>query len=198
VLRALKRVPDRWLDPLWRALALRALRRHPTPRSVLFVCHGSICRSPFAEVVLRRALEATDRTHIRVASAGFVGPGRSCPDHAVEVAASRGLDLSSHRSQLPTPTVVRAADLIVVMEGGQRGAFRALFGRDALVLGDLDLQPIETRTIEDPFDQDRAVFARSYARIERCVGQLVATVRWPAAPDRGAGNAGPSRRATPA
>lgn len=196
VVRALLRLPERLWHPLRRAAALRSLGRGPTPRSVLFICHGNICRSPFAAVALRRALESTDAGHVRVESAGFVGPGRACPEAGVDVAASRGLDLSGHRSQLPTPTLVRAADLVVVMEGGQRSAFRMLFGRDALVLGDLDPQPIETRAIEDPFDQDRVAFERSYRRIERCVAQLSDAVGWGPARDHGAGDARPTRRAS--
>ena len=61
------------------------------------------------------------------------------------------------------------------MDEAQRRAVRVLFGRDrgdVLVLGDLDPQPIDMREIEDPVEQSREVFERSYSWIERCVREL--------------------------
>jgi protein-tyrosine phosphatase len=116
---------------------------------------------------------------VRIASAGFIGAGRPCPDVAVDVAATRGLDLSGHRSQLLASADVHAADLIVVMDQTQRRALSAMFGRgsrDVLILGDLDPEPIETRAIQDPAEQSKEVCEQSYSRIERCVRQLVHAV----------------------
>jgi protein-tyrosine-phosphatase len=63
----------------------------------------------------------------------------------------------------------------VVMETAQRREICRRFGRsprDVIVLGDLDPEPIDTRRIDDPVDQGLEVFEASYARIERCVGEL--------------------------
>jgi protein-tyrosine phosphatase len=159
--------------------AVRRLSRRPPPQFVLVVCHGNICRSPYAAALLRRRLLPLMGNRGRVESAGFIAPGRPCPDAAVEVAATRGLDLSGHRSQLLAPPEVHAADLILVMDTTQRWGIRALFGRnghDVLLLGDLDPEPIETRAIRDPVEQPKEVFELSYSRIERCVGELVRAV----------------------
>jgi protein-tyrosine phosphatase len=173
-------MPERLLHPLRRRKALRHLRGCPPPRFVLVVCHGNICRSPYAAALLRHALTQSAPDAVRVESGGCVGSsGRPCPPIAVEVAAARGLDLSRHRSQTLTPHNVGAADLVVVMDRAQRGVLRRLFngdGRDVLVLGDLDPDPIDTRQIEDPVEQSREIFERSYSRIERCVRQLVQAV----------------------
>jgi protein-tyrosine-phosphatase len=91
-------------------------------------------------------------------------------------AAQRGVDLGAHRSQLLTADTARRADLIVVMDPAQGRAIRDRFGRllrDIVVLGDLDPAPLAMRTIQDPVDQCLEVFDRSYARIERCVVELV-------------------------
>jgi protein-tyrosine-phosphatase len=97
----------------------------------------------------------------------------------VEVAATRGLDLSGHRSRLLVPPDVSTADLILVMDTTQRWGVRALFGRtseDVFLLGDLDPGPIETREIRDPFDQPREAFEESYSRIERCIAEFIRAV----------------------
>lgn len=161
-----------WLLHPLRRIAARGGLKGRTPRTILVVCHGNICRSPVAAALLGRALA---RTGIRVDSAGFVGPNRPAPPEAVAAGARRGVDLSMHRSRLLTPALVGAADLIVVMEPRQQREVRERFGRslrDVVVLGDLDPAPIQARTIHDPVEQGPEVFDQSYARIERCVRAL--------------------------
>jgi protein-tyrosine-phosphatase len=175
--RRLRHAPDRLLHPVRRRAARRALLERGRPRAILVVCHGNICRSPFAAGLLASALEPRGTL---VASAGFVGPGRAPPAEAGIAAASRGVDLRAHRSQLLTPMLVREADLIVVMEPRQQREVCQRFGRSpkaVIVLGDLDPRPIETRAMQDPVDQPLEAFLESYARIERCVHELIATLR---------------------
>ena len=67
-----------------------------TPSIMLFVCQGNICRSPFAEALLRARLG--DRA-IAIGSAGMMPqPGRPTPIFGLEAAAAHGIDLSAHRS----------------------------------------------------------------------------------------------------
>jgi protein-tyrosine-phosphatase len=181
LLLRLRRTPDRALHPLRRRRVLEALRRRApvlhTPAVVLVVCYGNICRSPFAAAVLSRALGGM-RGAARVESAGLIAPPpprRPAPPHAVTAAARHGVDLASHRSRVITADLVHSADLIVVMDTTQRREICDRFGRlprDVIVLGDLDPEPIDTRRIDDPVDQGLDVFEASYARIERCVGEL--------------------------
>jgi len=173
-MRGLRHAPDQMLHRLRRSATQRALRAQQQPRTILVVCHGNICRSPFAAGVLARALGPSGTV---VASAGFVGPGRGTPAAGITAAAGRGVDLSTHRSQLLTPALVGAAHLIVVMDAPQQRRVCERFGRlpgEVIVLGDLDPHPIATRAIHDPVDQPLEAFEESYARIERCVDALVA------------------------
>ena len=174
--RRFRTAPERVLHPLRRKDALRALRRVGWPRTILVVCHGNICRSPFAAGILSRSLGPGGTL---VDSAGFIGPGRPVPAEGHTIAARRGIDLSTHRSRFLTPDLVQAAELIVVMEPGQRREICGRFGRlprEVIVLGDLDPARIETREIYDPVDQPLAAFEESYARIERCARALVEAV----------------------
>lgn len=186
LLMQLRRMPARVLHPLRRRRVRATLSGRVAPRSVLVVCHGNICRSPFGAAVLRRRLAGTNGA-VRIESAGFIGPERPCPAHAVAVAARRGVDLSTHRSKLLVADLA-TMDLILVMDPAQRRAVCDRFGRlprDVVVLGDLDPLWAETRTIRDPVEQPREAFEESYARIERCVAELVNTLwRRPAAGSR--------------
>lgn len=171
--RGLRHAPDRLLHGLRRRAVVRALRARALPRTILVVCHGNICRSPFAAGLLTRALGPAG---VLVASAGFVSPGRPAPAEGSIAAARRGVDLSAHRSQLLTPVLVAEAQIIIVMDARQQRMVCERFGRsvaDVLLLGDLDPDPIATRAIHDPVEQPLEAFEGSYARIERCVGAFL-------------------------
>ena len=184
VARFVRYLPDRVLHSLRRRSAARRLRRLSPPRGVLFICHGNICRSPYAAAWARLLLSAGTR----VESAGFIGQGYLSPAEAVAAAGERGVDLAPHRSQQVTPELLDASDLVVVMDGAQRerilGARPALAGRTVL-LGDLDPEPIARRAIYDPVFQSVEVFRATYARVERCTRVLCGL--WD---ERGAGDAG--------
>jgi protein-tyrosine phosphatase len=151
-----------------RRKALENLRERTRPAAVLVVCHGNICRSPLAAAVLGRGLAALG---IDVQSAGFIGFNRPPPAEAIAAAVRHKVDLTQHRSRLLTTSVVRAADLIVVMDATQRRLLCERFGRaprDVVVLGDFDPEPVESRTIRDPVNEGLEVFSEVYERIARC------------------------------
>ena len=171
--RSLRHAPDRFLHALRRRAVLRVLRPRPLPRTILVVCHGNICRSPFAAGLLARALGPAG---VLVQSAGFVGPGRLAPAEGCIAAARQGIDLSEHRSQLLTPVLAAESEIIIVMDARQQRMVCERFGRssaDVILLGDLDPGPIPTRAIYDPVDQPLEAFEESYVRIERCVGAFL-------------------------
>jgi protein-tyrosine phosphatase len=172
LLLRVRRTPEWLLHPLRRRKALAALRGRRRPKTLLAVCHGNICRSPVAAALLGRELAAFG---IEVHSAGFIGPNRPPPAEAVAAAECHGVDLSNHRSRLATADLVRAADLIVVVDPTQRRLVCERYGRrptDVIVLGDFDPAPVETRTIRDPVTESREVFDQVYERIARCVREL--------------------------
>jgi protein-tyrosine phosphatase len=180
--RGARHLPDRLLHPWRRRSALHRLGRAPLPRTALFVCHGNICRSPYAAAVARRLLPAG----VAVESAGFIGPDRPSPPEAIAVAGERGLDLTPHRSQVIEMEHVREVDLVVVMDSEQRHRLvssRPELGSRVVLLGDLDPEPITRRTVLDPVEQPAEVFRTCYDRIDRCVGALATLWRTPGADD---------------
>jgi protein-tyrosine phosphatase len=98
---------------------------------VVLVCTGNTCRSPMAELLLKKRIadklqvkigELDDRG-IVVMSAGIsAAPGGRAAAEAVETLRERGLDLSQHESQPLSDRVVRFADVILTMTRGHRDA----------------------------------------------------------------------------
>ena len=176
-LRELRNVPSSRLHARRRRAAqirLASIR----PRSILFVCHGNICRSPFAAAAFVRSCPTRIANYMKVASAGFIGPDRPPPSKALAAASRYGVDISSHRSALVTLEAVQASDLVVVMSEEQGRDIRARVTPSTLVLvlGDLDPLPASRRTILDPWGASDAAFDASYDRIERCVRELAQIV----------------------
>ena len=171
IARFVRHAPDRALHATRHAAAVKAVAG-TSGGTVLFVCHGNICRSPYAEHALVRDLPGSAAGRWQAESMGFIRPGRPSPAEALAVAARRGVDLESHRSRLLTSESVAAARLIYVMSTAQRCAILSRFGakpRRVWVLGDLDPEPIQRRTIRDPVDQPEEVFETVYDRIDRCI-----------------------------
>ncbi len=174
IVRMVRSAQARALHPFRRRATRGQVSGLPQVRRIVFMCHGNICRSPFAAVLFSREISRRGMDGIVVESAGFVAGGRSSPSTAIAVAAQHGIDLRRHVSRVVTARQWQS-DIMVVMEPGQRTALHNLFGSGPIVviLGDLDPELPETRAIPDPVEKPAADFERSYARIERCIAELV-------------------------
>ena len=146
---------------------------------MLFVCHGNICRSPYAAALFRERTHEARSPDVEVASAGFIGPGRRSPVVARQVASERGLDLADHRSRVLSVPMVEAAELILAMDPGQSRRLVHDYGAApprTIVLGDLDPEPWCRSRIRDPVGAGPDHFREVYERIDRCVAELIATL----------------------
>jgi len=99
----LRRVPE------WRA----ALRR---ARTVSFICHGNIIRSPFAAAAFAQLMRERG-LRMEVMSAGVAArTGERADPRAVESALERGVPLAAHRATMLDALHVKTADVLVVMD----------------------------------------------------------------------------------
>ncbi len=94
-------------------------------RHVVFVCKGNICRSAYAEHVLRQRLGSDAMV---VESCGLdVDQGGAPPPEAVAAAGRRGVDISAHVPKKIAACHVDAADVIFAMEYGQWKRLRRMY-----------------------------------------------------------------------
>jgi protein-tyrosine-phosphatase len=132
-------------------------------RKVLFVCYGNICRSPFADALMRK-VGANSREY---RSAGFHPvDSRPSPPLAIETAEELGVSLETHRSTTITEEMVRWADIVIIFDRSHEKAFNSQFPQflqKVHYLGALDRsRPLE---IHDPYGQDPALFKSCFAHI---------------------------------
>jgi protein-tyrosine phosphatase len=141
------------------------------PKTILVVCHGNICRSPYLQAVLQRLLPATT-----VTSAGFLSSGRRIPEVSLTIVARRGFDLTEFKSRAISADLVNAADVIIVMDVNQSRGIRARFHvppSRVVIAGDLDPRFDETRAIRDPWSATEDVFEAAFDRLDRCAATFV-------------------------
>jgi protein-tyrosine phosphatase len=177
------RLLRRWTRDLhWHAEAQRL--RNPEPprplRSVLFVCKGNICRSPFAEHIAHRLAREAGLEHIRFLSAGITAnQAAACPLEAVEAAQLFDVSLNGHVPTRLSQALVDEADLVVVMEAGQLDAVARHWPSAAGKLWLLPLlDPAPTGAYErchlvDPYGQPPEAYGDCYTRVERTVRELL-------------------------
>ena len=150
--------------------------RHDTRNDlcILFICQGNICRSPFAERLLRSLL---GDSQVMVRSAGTMPqPGRSAPALALHAAAVRDVDLSLHRSTWLSSSMLNTASLLIVFDEVNRSAVLDRYPDlriPIVLLGDLN----GVGEIPDPVDGNAAVFCSVYDQIESAVTELASLMR---------------------
>lgn len=81
--------------------------------SIIIVCTGNVCRSPFAEHYLRARLPTDDLT---ITSVGTnVNHDLLVPDEIQRIGSTYGLDLSAHRPRSIQPAYIAEGNLILTL-----------------------------------------------------------------------------------
>jgi len=139
------------------------------PSPLLLVCSGNLCRSPFAEGVLRRRLDKAG-VYAEVFSRGLLNVGaQPVPPAALKVAAEFGVDLSAHQAQQLAVEDLQRAGLVLVMSARQR---RHIGEMQPMAIGKVFLlsQPEDGDTVDDPIGQPESVFRDVYGTIDHLTG----------------------------
>lgn len=145
---------------------------------VLFVCLGNICRSPVAEAVLRRRLEALGLGHlVEVSSAGLGGwHAGEPPDHrAAAAAARRGFALASRARRVDPAEFDRTHWIVCMDHDNRRGLARlgAPGERVRLLRSFVPLPPGASDEVDDPYEHGPEAFDRMVAEVAEAVEHFV-------------------------
>jgi protein-tyrosine-phosphatase len=148
-------------------LAPLATRAWSDARSLLFVCLGNVCRSPFAE---RLALRQMERPRAATSAGHYPVSGRRAPQLALGAAQRFGVDLASHRSRVLSPRMVEEADAIFVFD---QENYEAVVSRHSGAAGRTYLLGALCRDgpvhIADPFGGPASLYETTYRRIADAV-----------------------------
>jgi protein-tyrosine phosphatase len=121
------------------AISEANLKRLASWMAVL-VCTGNTCRSPMAEVLLRKRLadklgcqmsELEDRGILVFSAGTSASPGGRAAEEAMAAMKERGLDLTAHESQPLDERLVTFADVILTMTRNHRDAIVSCYPQAA-------------------------------------------------------------------
>jgi protein-tyrosine phosphatase len=149
-------------------------------RSILFICHGNICRSAFSEYYAQKIFREQG-IDVDVSSGGLAASqGTSSPREAIESADLFQIDLRSHTSRMVTRTMVDQAMLIVGMHYINYREFQRMFypfRYRFFLLKHLAWPHYRLLNINDPFGGSSKVFKRCFTEIKICIDTLAGRFR---------------------
>jgi len=137
-------------------------------RRLVFVCHGNICRSAYADV-LANTLGA------RTASFGLsTSSGKPAHPPVAAIAERHDLPIASHRTSTPDDIIPQPGDLLLAMEIrhlGQLAAHPSWGSTPRSLLGLFASPPVPH--LHDPYTLSDAYFETCMDRITRSTKRLV-------------------------
>jgi protein-tyrosine phosphatase len=151
---------------------------------ILLVCTGNTCRSPMAEVVMRKlvaeklgcSVDELDQRGVLLASAGIAAaPGSAPSAEAVVVMEEKSLCLANHASQPLTEKLVRHADVIFTMTGAHRQAIIRRWPDSAARTHTL---LTSGKDISDPIGGPISVYRECAEQIEKALRARVEELRF--------------------
>ena len=119
-------------------------------KSILFLCHGNICRSPMAEFVMKKLLADAGRDDIKVESAAL---------HTDEIGSDIHYGTRAKLREMGIPFAPRAAWLLTAAKAKE---YDLLIGMDSYKIADL-------KRLVFPEDLPKVHSLLSYAGSERSI-----------------------------
>jgi len=151
---------------------------------ILVLCHGNICRSPLAEVLIEAAISADPLLagRVTISSAGTSNEhgGEGMHENSAAILSARGLR-SSHQARLFTPAMASTLDLVLAADQANLSNGRSIIRMgerqpEIRLLRDFDPTAVG-RDLDDPWGYPPAEYERTAAEISAVIPGLLAELR---------------------
>jgi protein-tyrosine phosphatase len=151
---------------------------------ILTLCHGNICRSPLAEVLIEAAISADPLLagRVVVSSAGTSDEhaGEGMHANSAAILGARGLR-TAHRARLFTPAVATTLDLVLAADQANLRNGRTIIRMadrqpEIRLLRDFDPAAVG-HDLDDPWGYPPAEYERVAAEISAAIPGLLAELR---------------------
>lgn len=142
-----------------------------TPRSVLLVCLGNICRSPSAEAIMRqKCTQAGLNIHFDSAGTSNFHIGDAPDPRAIKTGAHLGYDLTALKARQITLDDFYDFDVIFAMDNNNLKDLKILHARATLYANDRPVATVslfdpQNKAVADPYLGDEADFEAMFAHL---------------------------------
>jgi protein-tyrosine-phosphatase len=145
--------------------------------TILFVCTGNTCRSPMAEGALKVLLEKVRPGKFRIMSAGTAAPdGFPATLYVLEASKIWSCDLTRHRSQQLSRSLVERADLIFGMTSDHVKEILRMAPEAAdktYLFKNFPDRRSHGEPVDDPIGQSLDVYNRTFLEIGEYLGKYL-------------------------
>ncbi|MBR1404315.1 MAG: low molecular weight phosphotyrosine protein phosphatase [Treponema sp.] len=101
---------------------------------ILFICHGNICRSPMAEMVMKHLVKKAGREsefYIDSAATDYDEIGNGMHRGTRQILTQNGIPFTDHRARLVTPDDYNDFDLLIIMDEENERHLKRRVGEDS-------------------------------------------------------------------
>ena len=139
-------------------------------KTIIFVCHGNICRSPAAEYIFKKIIKERgieDKFNVFSRALSYEEIGHDIYPPMIEVLEDNNIPLKRHYAQIITKDDYDNADYIFYMDESNRRIINYMFKDTKGIIFPIFYYTSEIKNIEDPWYTDR--FELVYRQIYKCV-----------------------------
>ncbi|MCR4823230.1 MAG: low molecular weight phosphotyrosine protein phosphatase [Treponema sp.] len=101
---------------------------------ILFICHGNICRSPMAEMVMKDMVKKAGLEkdfYIDSAATDYDEIGNGMHRGTRSILTQKGIPYTDHRARLVTPDDYNDFDLLIIMDEENQRHLKRRVGEDS-------------------------------------------------------------------
>jgi glycine hydroxymethyltransferase len=148
-----------------------------TPRKIIFICTGNLCRSPMAEGILKARWAALGRNDISVSSMGIHGLNHQpATEPARRICREHGIDISTHFSRPLDFDEMSRSDLMFALEMVHKDFIRLFqphLAEKTFLLGSWPLKDSPKGNIRDPMGGGPKDYANAFETISRKIENII-------------------------
>lgn len=128
---------------------------------IIFVCTGNTCRSPMAEIILKKILKDANVTNVKISSAGLMAvDGEKMSEYSKIALKELGFRLYGFKSKRLTPNMVKKANMVICMTNSHKESLKGF--NNVYTLAEVT----GTKDVIDPYGYDLSVYKKTAEQIK--------------------------------